>query len=383
MRETRLLGILLLLLFLPGCEREPPAQPAQTEQSEYEILQTILDSQPDIPCDLYDYEAEGMTEEGLESWARRLDLPQDVILGGALTDGYVGGERNWAELLVLRLSDQADQAQVEEAMLSYLEERAASGSGTDQGIYTAEYNGYFFQMPYAALVICPDPDAAGEAFHSCLSGGSQRDAAWEDTEGITWPKISYQVPADRPEEFYDLEPVRDACLARNPAGLSGTDLALYQRCLELTGELFSPEMSDYEKETAAHDWLVTQVEAGHVIQELSLYLENQTPYGALVLGRANCLGFASAFQLLMDLAGVECVTVYGAAYQSKDFHAWNMVCLDGDWHHVDVSWDRGRGSYLYYNVSSDFMARTDHQWDRSQYPEAEADGPRPNRYPGE
>lgn len=381
MRKAHLfLGLLAVVLLLAGCQKE---EPAQTSLTEYEILQAMLASQPEIPYDLYDYEAQGMMDEWIKIWEENLNLSENHILGIANTNGYAGSEKNWVELVVFRLSDQVSQTQVEEAMLSYLEELGTSRAGTDRGIYTAEQNGCFFQMPYAALVICPDPDAAAEAFHSCLSGGTARDTAWEDTEKVTWLNVPYQVPKDQPKEIYDLGPVRDACLAGDPAGLSGQDLELYEVCMELSGTLFSPEMSDYEKEIAAHDWLVAQVVPGDAIQELGLHLEFQTPYGGLVLRQANCLGFSSAFQLLMDLAEVECVTVYGAANQNGRFHAWNMVCLDGNWYHVDVSWDRGRNSYLYFNVSSDFMARTDHRWIREQYPEAKTDGPRPNRFPGE
>ena len=87
-----------------------------------------------------------------------------------------------------------------------------------------------------------------------------------------------------------------------------------------------------------------------------------------------CLGFASTFQLLMDMAGVECLTVVGAAFDSREDHAWNMVRLDGEWYCVDATWDTGvpEGYWSYFNVTSDYMAATDHQWDYASVPEATA-----------
>ena len=88
-----------------------------------------------------------------------------------------------------------------------------------------------------------------------------------------------------------------------------------------------------------------------------------------------CLGFATTFQLLMDMADVECITVVGAAFNSAEYHAWNMVKLEGEWYCVDVTWDEGNTvawKHRYFNVTSDFMRQTDHQWDYENTPEATA-----------
>ena len=82
----------------------------------------------------------------------------------------------------------------------------------------------------------------------------------------------------------------------------------------------------------------------------------------------------------MDMAGVECITVTGAAFGNRENHAWNMVRLDGEWYCVDPTWDLrpginqdGEPVYGYFNVTSDVMALTDHQWDYDSVPEATAE----------
>ena len=95
---------------------------------------------------------------------------------------------------------------------------------------------------------------------------------------------------------------------------------------------------------------------------------------------AVCLGYATTFQLLMDMAGVECITVAGASRSSTEDHGWNVVRLNGNWYCVDVTWDanyreygysRGRESeWRYFNITSNEMAATDHQWDYANIPEA-------------
>ena len=101
------------------------------------------------------------------------------------------------------------------------------------------------------------------------------------------------------------------------------------------------------------------------------------PLGLLQDGTAICLGYASTFQLLMDLLGIECITVVGASFGSSEDHAWNMVKLDGAWYCVDVTWDDpgggGQAIHRYFNVTSQFMRDTDHQWDYGAVPEATAE----------
>jgi transglutaminase/protease-like cytokinesis protein 3 len=104
--------------------------------------------------------------------------------------------------------------------------------------------------------------------------------------------------------------------------------------------------------------------------------DNTDPYGMLVGGYGICLGYATTFQLLMDLAGVECITVVGAAADSTEDHAWNMVRLEGEWYCVDPTWDDNshdtsvKSRHRYFNVTSDHMAQTNHQWDYENTPEA-------------
>ena len=49
------------------------------------------------------------------------------------------------------------------------------------------------------------------------------------------------------------------------------------------------------------------------------------PYGGLADRAAVCLGYAAAFQPLMDMSGVECVTIVGAVLNSTGDHAWGYA----------------------------------------------------------
>lgn len=66
-------------------------------------------------------------------------------------------------------------------------------------------------------------------------------------------------------------------------------------------------------------------------------------YGALVNGRAVCEGQAKAFQLLMEYLNIPSVMVVGTA--NGGAHAWNMIKLEQDWYHVDITNDNADESY--------------------------------------
>lgn len=56
---------------------------------------------------------------------------------------------------------------------------------------------------------------------------------------------------------------------------------------------------------------------------------------------------------------------------NTDGHAWNQVCIDGDWYHVDATWDdKGDNgiSYEFFNVP-DAVIGTNHSWKDGYWPE--------------
>ncbi len=56
-------------------------------------------------------------------------------------------------------------------------------------------------------------------------------------------------------------------------------------------------------------------------------------YDAFIKNRSICVGYALGFQYLMDMLDIPCVNVY------SDEHIWNMVEIDGEWYHSDLTWD--------------------------------------------
>lgn len=251
---------------------------------------------------------------------------------------------------------------------------------------------------YLALFICRDPEAVEAEFEAALSellsthGNGEptphgtaeaplfRDVNWDEPEGDSDPdypgRLLYKPVEDEHMTLYDTSATLAAWEKRDPSGLSEYDRAIYDSAEEVLGEFLRGGMSDLEKEIAIYDWVLQNLEYDWRHQDsLEETPETSyTPYGGLVEHMGVCLGYASTFELLMDMAGIECVTVIGASMGSEEAHAWNMVRLDGEWYFADPTWDNynPRWEWDFFNVTTEYMVRTNHQWDYASTPEATA-----------
>lgn len=94
--------------------------------------------------------------------------------------------------------------------------------------------------------------------------------------------------------------------------------------------LITDDMDDYDKLKLFHDSLIINCSSDTDGE----YAD--TIYGALVDKKALCEGYAKAFSYLCGRSGIENIIVTGTAGEA---HMWNMVKLEGNWYHVDVTWD--------------------------------------------
>jgi hypothetical protein len=148
---------------------------------------------------------------------------------------------------------------------------------------------------------------------------------------------------------------------------------------EALAAIIKQGMNDHEKIKAIHDWVVAHV-------EYDQSLKHYTAYEAITLGKAVCQGYSLLGYKMLDKAGINVLIAEGSVDTGE--HAWNMVELDGNWYHLDLTWDdpvmaastgngtsapvasqeEGRIHYNYY-LKTDAELRQDHQWTR-EYPAA-------------
>lgn len=117
--------------------------------------------------------------------------------------------------------------------------------------------------------------------------------------------------------------------------------------------------SDYEKVRAVYDYLTANVKYDIVHKKNQYHTLKSTAYGALINRTATCQGISvAAYRLLMEL-GVSCRVITGMAnpdHEDSEYHAWNIVCIDGLYYNLDITWDEQLGGEDYFLKSDENFA---------------------------
>ena len=136
----------------------------------------------------------------------------------------------------------------------------------------------------------------------------------------TSPQISFQLkyrPVDAQEAF------------------------VQQRVSAIVAELITPGMQPHQKIRVLHDWVVLNT-------QYDMTFKRYSAYDILKNGSAVCQGYALLMDALLNEAGFNTVYVTGTIKPefrvntnglTNGSHAWNMVQVDGNWYHLDATWD--------------------------------------------
>lgn len=87
--------------------------------------------------------------------------------------------------------------------------------------------------------------------------------------------------------------------------------------------------SDAEKVLYVHD----AIAACAVYYNGSSTSAGRNIYELFVEGKAVCVGYAAGFKYIMDILDIPCICI------TSETHIWNMVQINSNWYHVDVTWD--------------------------------------------
>jgi hypothetical protein len=150
---------------------------------------------------------------------------------------------------------------------------------------------------------------------------------------------------------------------------------------DIIKNIIKPEMNEYERVLTVHDYLIKNSRYDKLnASKNTVPPEEHEAYGVLVKGIGVCDSYSKAMKLLLEKTGVYCLIVEGSkagnTIQSLDDvdHAWNIVRIDGEYYHVDTTWNdvnEGKGSinmvYHHFNLNDTEMQKT-HIWERSKYP---------------
>ena len=93
--------------------------------------------------------------------------------------------------------------------------------------------------------------------------------------------------------------------------------------------------STKDKIKAIHDYIINNTEYDTLKTKNvndTTYKSN-TAYGVLVEGYGICSGYSDTMKIFLDKLNIVNYKI------SNDQHIWNLVLLDGEWVHLDLTWD--------------------------------------------
>lgn len=121
---------------------------------------------------------------------------------------------------------------------------------------------------------------------------------------------------------------------------------IQEKLTEVISQIVTADMTDEEIELAINQYLCDTITYDYDALDSAeendfMYVDESfndsfTAYGALINGKCVCSGYAAAFKLLSESAGLESIVVTGIL-DGGLAHAWNKIRLDGDWRIVDVT----------------------------------------------
>lgn len=112
-------------------------------------------------------------------------------------------------------------------------------------------------------------------------------------------------------------------------------------------------LSDYEKVKYIYEYIIEGTEYNLSAQD------SQNICSVFLNGESVCMGYAKAMQYLLLEQDILCTIVNGTAQQGE-VHAWNLLLLDGQYYHLDVTW--GDDSYTIANDESTSVGMTNYSF---------------------
>ena len=238
---------------------------------------------------------------------------------------------------------------------------------------------YYGRSQLAQLSNAPALLYAYDAMVSGVDSAAEEIVIYNGTDAISQAELHMVVDAyfrDHTEHFwfgdsYSIMGTEQTCHRLVPTyTMTGSKLSKARTAMEKAADQIlsglKSSMSEGERALYLHDRL-----ASAVTYQFGANAHNA--YGALVEGAAVCDGYAKSLQYLLRRAGIQGFIALGSSTNpgtgEMEAHAWNYVRIDGQYYHVDLTWDdQGADLYHMYFNQSDRVIREDHVIAAADYP---------------
>lgn len=117
-------------------------------------------------------------------------------------------------------------------------------------------------------------------------------------------------------------------------------------------------LNEFEREKLINNYIINYCTYDEDAISMADGWESFTSYGAIVEGKAICGGYSYGTQYLLNLLGINAVSVTGKG--KDELHMWNQVKIDGLWYNLDTTWnDNGEMTgYDYFNLDDETLFKS-------------------------
>ncbi len=236
-----------------------------------------------------------------------------------------------------------------------------------------------YEQIYTSLMMClPDARFPKMEYMSCDFGKVFRYINLEHPELYFVDFVRFQASHSM------LECVIKFSYLFEKSEVNRISMEISRKCKEIISKFNYSTASEYEKETFIHDYLTKNICYDHealnhsVDSFKSLYAHSIAD--VFLDGKAVCDGISKAFLFLAKKIGLSAIVVTGTAAlpTGSGPHAWNIVRVENENYHLDVTADLTGSSNApiplnrYFNVN-DSQMRTNHSWNDYETPRCRGD----------
>ncbi len=156
---------------------------------------------------------------------------------------------------------------------------------------------------------------------------------------------------------------------------SDSDIKLIEaKVKEIKNEIWQDNMTEEDKIKAAHNYIInnSKYDSDRSDNNIVKY-KSDTAYGTLLEGYSLCGGYTDAMELFLEDMHLKNYKI------SSENHVWNAVYLNGNWFHLDLTWDdpitTDGSDILEYNFflittsELDALEAEQHNYDKNVYSE--------------
>ena len=118
---------------------------------------------------------------------------------------------------------------------------------------------------------------------------------------------------------------------------------------------FDKDTRNVDKIQKIYSYLYNTVKYDIIHKKNDEYHLDSTAYATFIYQNASCQGFSVAFSRLLLEVGIDnrVITGYATDGEISEYHAWNLVELEGKYYNVDITWDKQTETNDFYLKCND------------------------------